>query len=92
MTKKIWKIICIVSAVVLLIVVGIFVFMILSTPQQPNFAIIGGADYPTAAYVIGTALFHSPLFIVGILALLLFAVSGIVLMYKKAHTHEQLTR
>ncbi len=92
MTKKTWKIICIVSAIVLLTVVGVFVMMILSissTLQRPHFGIIGGADYPTTGYVIDTVLFHSPLFypffIVGILAILLLVVSGIVLVYKKTH-------
>ena len=88
MTKKTWKIICIVSAAVLLIVTGILLIIILSIQQQPNVSIIGGADYPTAAYMaykIRSALFHSPLLIVGILAFLLLVVSGIVLLYKKFH-------
>ncbi len=86
MKKKIPLIICMVSAAVLLIVAGISVVMILSALQQPNAAIIGGKDSPTAAYVMSTVLFHSPLFVVGIAAFLLFAVSGIAFLYQKFHT------
>ena len=88
MTKRIWKSVCAISLAVMLIDVGIFIATVLPTLQQPNVAIIGGADGPTATYithVIVATLIHSPFFIVGVLAFFLFAVSGIALIYKKLH-------
>lgn len=88
MTKKIWKSVFIISLAVMVIDMGIFIATILLTLQQPSVGIIGGADAPTAAYVmrvIFTEWIHSPFLIVGLLAFFLFAVSGIVLIYKKLY-------
>ena len=52
MTKRIWKSVCAISLAVMLIDVGIFIATVLPTLQQPNVAIIGGADGPTATYVL----------------------------------------
>ncbi len=88
MNKKIWKRICISSVILLLLsvgsIIGMYAKAMLSIPNEPQVSIIGGADYPTAAFVINAALFHSPLFSfllsIGILALLVCIVSGFMLI------------
>lgn len=92
MRKKIWKRICIVSVILFLLSVGTLIVLyagaMLSIPHT-QFSIIGGADYPTAAFIIDTVLFHSPflsfLFGIGILALLICIISAIALTYIKIH-------
>ncbi len=93
MNKKIWKRICIGSVILLLLSVGTIIGMyakaMLSIPNEPQVSIIGGADYPTAAFVVNAALFPSPLFSflfsIGILALLVCIVSAIAFIYIKTH-------
>lgn len=83
--KKVWKIIALVSAAVLLVIAVIVAVMVFQTVQQPGYAVIGGADQPTAVYIIGRLLSGSPFLIAGILSFLLLMISGVVLLYQKVH-------
>ena len=86
MSQKVWKITCAASFLVFFAVGLRFCIRILMyTPNSASVAIIGGADSPTAMYLIKTILFHNPLFIVALISFVLFAVSLTVWLVKRSH-------
>lgn len=77
-TKRILTITCIAAAGVLLSI-GVYGGVVVATAfmaaDSQRIAIIGGADGPTASYLLSQILFRSPLFLVGLASLIVFLTS-----------------
>lgn len=89
MSQKVWKITCAASFLVFFAVGLRFCIrlgsILMYSPNSASVAIIGGADGPTAMYLIKTVLFRDPLFIVALVSFVLFAVSLTVWLVKRSH-------
>ena len=89
MVRKVSKITCAASFLVFLALVLWFGMRLgriwLFSPNGPSIAIIGGADGPTAKYLIRTIIFGDPLFIAVPVSFALFVVSLVVWLVKRSH-------
>lgn len=82
MSKKICKIICVISLVLSFLSAIPLITIILQIPKRPEIGIIGGADSPTYFFIVENLLFRHPLFYITLVCLTLFIVSLIVLLVK----------
>lgn len=83
MSKKVWKISCIASILVFFAIVIRFAITLLQIQNGPSMGIIGGADAPTALFVLETRIFRNPLFFIALAAFALFVVSLSALLIKR---------
>ena len=86
MSKSVLKVICLASGVLFLVFGTIMVCSIVNmrnaVASYPQVSIIGGANAPTMQYLLGQVL-RSPVFAATVLALLLFAGTGLTLIFGK---------
>jgi hypothetical protein len=94
-SRLVLKIICLVSGVLFLVFGTITVCSIVNmcnaVASLPQVSIIGGANSPTMQFFIGK-MFRSPVFGAAVLALVLFAGTGLALVFgrkKKNSTHSK---
>ena len=89
MVRKVSKITCAASFLVFLALVLWFGMRLgriwLFSPNGPSIAIIGGADGPTAKYLIRTIIFGDPLFIAVPVSFALCVVSLVGWLVKRSH-------
>lgn len=83
MRTKRWRIIAIVS---FLLFIGLAIrFAVIASQvfRRPDTVIIGGADAPTAIFVVRNVLLHDPFFILLLAAFVLLVISIVVLLIKR---------
>ena len=83
MSKKVWKIVCVVSFLLMIAAAVLLVFSVLPLQNTPDVSIIGGADGPTCYFIVTTLVFHHPLFIAAAVFFSLFVLSLVVLLFQR---------
>ena len=83
MSKKVWKIVCVVSFLLLIAAVVLLVLSVLPLRNAPEVSIIGGADGPTRFVVLTTLVIHHPLSIAAVAFFCLFVLSLAVLLIQR---------
>ena len=82
MSKKFWKIVCVISFVLFVLSAVPLIPVILQIPNRPEMGIIGGADSFTYSFIIEKLLFHHPLFYIGLICFAVFIVCLVILFVK----------
>ena len=83
MSKKVWKIVCVVSFLLMIAAAVLLVFSVLPLQNTPDVSIIGGADGPTCYFIVTTLVFHHPLVIAAAVFFSLFVLSLVVLLIQR---------